>query len=117
MSDLSVDTLLMCMPGGAWGAGGAEQRAASWYFLLFQYQGKAEQLLQADNWQLFREFMGPHVGSEDMATYIGDLFRPGALSAGARMHPNLLPQGFVLYLFRIPRKNLEKTWIKLLIIP
>lgn len=63
--------------------GGAEQRAASWYFLLFQYQGKAEQLLQADGWKLFREFMGPYVGSEDMAAYIRDLSRPGALSAGA----------------------------------
>ncbi|KAK9917439.1 hypothetical protein WJX75_004381 [Coccomyxa subellipsoidea] len=69
-------------PGGMWGVGGAEQRAASWYFLLFQYQGKAEQLLQADGWKLFREFMGPHVGSEDMAAYIRDLSRPGALSAG-----------------------------------
>jgi hypothetical protein len=71
------------MSGGMWGVGGAEQRAASWYFLLFQYQGKVEQLLQADGWKLFREFMGPHVGSEDMAAYIRDLSRPGALSAGA----------------------------------
>ena len=68
--------------GGGWGAGGAKQRSASWYFLLFQYEGKAEKLLQADEWQLFREFLGPTVKPTDMAAYISDLSRPGALSAG-----------------------------------
>lgn len=42
----------------------------------------AEKLLQADDWQLFREFMGPTVKPQDMAAYIRDLSRPGALSAG-----------------------------------
>ncbi|CAL8463393.1 g2927 [Coccomyxa elongata] len=69
-------------PGGGWGAGGAKQRSASWYFLLFQYEGVAEKLLQADDWQLFREFMGPTVNPQDMAAYISDLSRPGALTAG-----------------------------------
>lgn len=80
--------------GGGWGAGGAKQRAASWYFLLFQYRGVAEQLLQAHDWKLFREFMGPDVKAEDMAAYIRDLSRPGALSAGLYVRTQLdLPAG------------------------
>lgn len=55
-----------------------EQREKSWYMLLFQFEGVAEQLLQRDDWQLFREFMR---SDGDMDRYLEDLARPGALTA------------------------------------
>ena len=55
-----------------------EQRERSWYPLLFQYEGTAEQLLMRDDWQLFREWMR---GDGDTERALADLSRPGALTA------------------------------------
>jgi pimeloyl-ACP methyl ester carboxylesterase len=67
-----------------------EQRQRSWYVLLFQFTGVAEELLQRDDWRLLREFAH---GQGDMERYVEDLARPGALTASlnlyrANMHPS-----------------------------
>jgi pimeloyl-ACP methyl ester carboxylesterase len=55
-----------------------EQREKSWYMLLFQFVGVAEQLLQRNDWKLFRDFLR---GRGDCDRYLEDLARPGALTA------------------------------------
>ena len=55
-----------------------EQRERSWYPLLFQFEGTAEQLLMHDDWRLFREWTR---GDGDTEHAIADLARPGALTA------------------------------------
>jgi pimeloyl-ACP methyl ester carboxylesterase len=64
-------------------------REKSWYMLLFQFEGVAEELLQRDDWKLFREWLRE---DGDVERYIADLSRPGALTAGlswyrANLHP------------------------------
>jgi pimeloyl-ACP methyl ester carboxylesterase len=61
-----------------WNAGIAQRRLA-WYMLLFMRRGLAEEILTRDNWQWFRDLFGHH---REMETWIGDLGRPGALTAG-----------------------------------
>jgi pimeloyl-ACP methyl ester carboxylesterase len=66
-----------------------EQRQKSWYMLLFQFEGVAEELLSRDDWALFREWLR---GDGDVERYVADLGRPGALTAGlnwyrANLHP------------------------------
>ncbi len=55
-----------------------EQRERSWYPLLFQFEGTAEELLMHDDWRLFREWTR---GDGDTEHAIADLSRPGALTA------------------------------------
>jgi pimeloyl-ACP methyl ester carboxylesterase len=64
-------------------------REKAWYQLLFQFEGVAEELLQRDDWKLFREWLRE---DGDVDRYIEDLSRPGALTAGlswyrANLHP------------------------------
>jgi pimeloyl-ACP methyl ester carboxylesterase len=64
-------------------------REKAWYQLLFQFEGVAEELVQRDDWKLFREWLR---GDGDLDRYIEDLSRPGALAAGlgwyrANLHP------------------------------
>jgi pimeloyl-ACP methyl ester carboxylesterase len=56
-----------------------EQRERAWYQLLFQFTEVAEELLQRDDWKLFRELLR---GDGDLERYLVDLSRPGALTAG-----------------------------------
>ena len=56
-----------------------EQREKSWYMLLFQFSGVAEELLTRNDWQLFREWLR---NDGDIDRYIADLSRPDALTAG-----------------------------------
>jgi pimeloyl-ACP methyl ester carboxylesterase len=56
-----------------------EQWEKSWYSLLFQFEGVAEELLVRDDWKLARELLR---GDGDVERYIADLSRPGALTAG-----------------------------------
>ena len=66
-----------------------EQREKSWYMLLFQFTGVAEELLMRDDWQLFREWLR---SDGDMDQYIAYLSRPGALTAGLNWYrANLAP--------------------------
>ena len=55
------------------------QREKAWYQLLFQFTGVAEELIQRDDWKLFREMLGD---AADRDRYLADLSRPGALTAG-----------------------------------
>jgi len=55
-----------------------EQREKSWYQLLFQFEGVAEQLLMRDDWKLFRDWLR---GAGDVERHLADLSRPGALTA------------------------------------
>jgi pimeloyl-ACP methyl ester carboxylesterase len=55
-----------------------EQREKSWYMLLFQFAGVAEELVTRDDWKLFRQFLR---GDGDVERYVADLSRPGALTA------------------------------------
>ena len=66
-----------------------ESREKSWYTLLFQFEGVAEELLVRDDWALFREWTR---GEGDTERAVEALARPGALTAGlnwyrASMHP------------------------------
>jgi pimeloyl-ACP methyl ester carboxylesterase len=67
-----------------------EQRQKAWYMLLFQFEGVAEELLQRDDWRLFREWTR---GNGDVERTVADLSQPGALTAGlnwyrANVHPS-----------------------------
>jgi pimeloyl-ACP methyl ester carboxylesterase len=59
--------------------GPIEQYEKSWYMLLFQFPGLAEQALQQHDWRLARAWMR---GAPDLERYLVDLARPGALTAG-----------------------------------
>lgn len=61
-----------------WHAGIAQRRLA-WYMLLFMHRGLAEEILVRDDWAMFRDLFGHH---PEMETWIKDLGRPGALTAG-----------------------------------
>jgi pimeloyl-ACP methyl ester carboxylesterase len=56
-----------------------EQREKSWYMLMFQFAGVAEELLERDDWRLLREWLRDN---GDVDQYIADFSRPGALTAG-----------------------------------
>ena len=69
-----------------------EQREKSWYMLLFQFEGIAEELLTREDWKLFREWTRNHT---ELEQWVKDLSRPGALRAGlnwyrANVHPGTL---------------------------
>lgn len=68
---------------------GIEQQQKSWYMLLFQFEGIAEEMLRADDWRLLREWTFHHPECEQ---WIANLSRPGALTAAlswyrANVHP------------------------------
>jgi pimeloyl-ACP methyl ester carboxylesterase len=68
-----------------------EQQEKSWYMLLFQFAGVAEELLMRDDWKLLREWLR---NDGDIDRYVADLSRPGALTAAlnwyrANAHPRL----------------------------
>lgn len=63
-------------------------REKAWYQLLFQFD-IAEELLMQDDWKLLREWLRDN---GDVDSYLSDLARPGALTAGlnwyrASLHP------------------------------
>jgi pimeloyl-ACP methyl ester carboxylesterase len=70
---------------------GLRQLQRSWYMLLFQFEGVAEEAFQRHDWRLLRAMFA----DGDVDRYIADLSRPGALTAGlnwyrANMPPSLL---------------------------
>jgi pimeloyl-ACP methyl ester carboxylesterase len=65
-----------------------EQYQMSWYMLLFQFRGVAEQWLRADDWRGMRVMAGESVDGE---RYIADLSRPGALEAALAWYRANLP--------------------------
>jgi len=72
---------------------GLDQREKSWYMLLFQFRGLAEEILTRDNWKLFRDWARHHPETEK---WIKDLARPGALTAGLNWYrANMGPEVFL----------------------
>ena len=69
---------------------GLDQREKSWYMLLFQFRGTAEELLTRDDWQLFRDWVRHHPEAEH---WIKGLQRPGALTAALNWYrANVAPE-------------------------
>jgi pimeloyl-ACP methyl ester carboxylesterase len=66
-----------------------EQREKSWYMAFFRQTGTAEEQLQRDNWQLFREWSR---NPTDLDRYIENLSRPGALTAALNWYRAAGPQ-------------------------
>lgn len=58
----------------------------AWYFFLFEHPF-AEDVLIADDWRLFREWLGDQAARP----YIGDLARPGRLTAGLNWYRANVP--------------------------
>ena len=88
-----VDHLAVLSVGhpASFGAAGFEQREKSWYMLLFQFEGIAEQWLRADDWANFRAWSR----HPDADAVIRDLESDGSLTPGlnwyrANVHPRTL---------------------------
>jgi pimeloyl-ACP methyl ester carboxylesterase len=75
-----VERLVVLSVGhpAAFSGAGFEQRQKSWYMLLFQFVGIAEEWISADDFRNFREW----ANHPDADAVIADLRRPGALTAG-----------------------------------
>jgi pimeloyl-ACP methyl ester carboxylesterase len=77
-----------------------EQRIKSWYWLFFQFEGIAEQLLQKDGWALFREMIGD---TPEMPGYIRHFSKPGNLTAALNWYrANRAPAAELEPPFRLP---------------
>jgi pimeloyl-ACP methyl ester carboxylesterase len=76
----------------AFGGAGLPQREKSWYMLLFQFEGVAEEWLSQDDWRNLRDW----AGHPDVDEVTADLSRPGALTAGLNWYrANLPPESLV----------------------
>lgn len=71
----------------AFGSVGLEQLEKSWYMLLFQFEGVAEQWLSADGWANFRSW-GSH---PDVDAVIDELERNGSLTPGLNWYRANVP--------------------------
>ena len=66
------------------------QNEMAWYQLFFQFTGIAEATIQHDGWAWMRAFSR---GNGDLDRWIGDLSRPGALTASLNWYrANLAPR-------------------------
>ena len=89
-----VDSLVALSVGHplAFGAAGLEQLEKSWYMLLFQFEGVAEQWLSADGWANLRAW-GLH---PDADSVIEALERDGSLTPGLNWYrANVPPERLV----------------------
>ena len=78
---------------------GFDQLRLSWYMLLFQFQGIAEQWLTADGWANFRAW-GDH---PDADAVIADLEADGSLTPGLNYYrANIPPESFVAPPLELP---------------
>jgi len=69
-----------------------EQRERSWYVLLFQFPGVAEEALSGHDWALWRLLFGEQVDAE---RHRRDMARPGALTAALNWYrANIPPAAF-----------------------
>ncbi|MFE1577717.1 alpha/beta fold hydrolase [Streptomyces fradiae] len=73
---------------GALGDGGWEQRSRSWYMLLFQYEGIAEEWLLRDGAAHLREFLAEHPDADEAVERLAE---PGALTAALAVYRAGLP--------------------------
>jgi pimeloyl-ACP methyl ester carboxylesterase len=65
-----------------------EEFQKGWYRLLFLFEGAAEELIQRDDWYLFRLFLG---GANDTEAYVKTLSEPGALTPALNWYRGNLP--------------------------
>jgi pimeloyl-ACP methyl ester carboxylesterase len=89
-----VDHLVALSVGNpqAFTRAGMEQRERSWYMLLFQFAGIAEQWLSMDDWANFREWCH-HPDHDEVVV---NLARPGRLTASLNWYrANVAPEGLV----------------------
>jgi pimeloyl-ACP methyl ester carboxylesterase len=70
-----------------------EELQKGWYRLLFLFDGVAEELLQRDDWYLFRQFLA---GAKDTNAYVKTLSEPGALTPGLNWYRANLPVQAIL---------------------
>ncbi len=90
-----VDRLVAMSVGhpSAFGDAGWAQREKSWYMLLFQFAGVAEQWLTADGWAGMREWSH---GRTKIEPVLADLERDGSLTTGLNWYrANITPEAFV----------------------
>jgi pimeloyl-ACP methyl ester carboxylesterase len=71
----------------AFARGGVAQREKSWYMLLFQFEGVAEQWLAANDFANLREWSG-HPDADAVAARLAE---PGALTAALGIYRDSLP--------------------------
>jgi len=86
-----VDHLVAISVGypGAAGPPTLEALQKSWYRLLFQFDGVAEDLIQRNGWYLLRELL--QGGGEEFDRYVANLSEPGALIAALNWYRANLP--------------------------
>ncbi|MET0909582.1 MAG: alpha/beta fold hydrolase, partial [Ilumatobacteraceae bacterium] len=84
-----VDHLAVLSVGhpSSFGGAGLAQREKSWYMLLFQFQGVAEQWLSNDDWANFVAW----AGHPDPDTVKAEQGRPGRLTAGLNWYRANIP--------------------------
>lgn len=71
----------------AFAMAGLAQRQKSWYILLFQFEGVAEEWLSQNDWFWLRRWSD----SDEVEYWIEDLGRPGALTAGLNFYRANMP--------------------------
>lgn len=77
---------------GSFGDAGLEQREKSWYMLLFQFEGVAEQWLSNNNWEHFRDWSR----HPDIDGVIADLEANGSLTPGLNWYrANIPPESLI----------------------
>ena len=88
-----VDRLVAISVGhpAAFREGGIRQLQRSWYMLLFQFEGVAEEIIQRNDWAMLRAMFS----DGDIESYTRDLARPGALTAAlnwyrANINPTIM---------------------------
>jgi pimeloyl-ACP methyl ester carboxylesterase len=89
-----VDHLVVIsVPHPAANAPTLERLEKSWYQLLFQFEGVAEDLMRRNNWALFRAWVRER---GDIERYVRDLEEPGAFTAALNWYrANLNPRRFL----------------------
>ena len=87
---------LVAISVGAPGTGAKpslEELQKGWYRLLFLFEGTAEELIQRDDWHLFRLFLA---GAKDTDAYVETLSEPGALTPALNWYRANLPVQAIL---------------------
>ena len=89
-----VDRLVVLSTGhpAAFRGAGLRQRQLSWYMLLFQFVGIAEEWISADDFRNFREW----ANHPDADAVIAHLRRPGAITAGLNWYRANVPPASLL---------------------
>jgi len=90
-----TETLTVVSVGfpGASGPPDLEALQKSWYRILFQFEGIAEEAMRREDWHMFRLLLQK---ASDIDRYIEDMSDPEALTAGLNWYrANLPPESFI----------------------